>query len=428
MLRLYNTALLPLRLAAELWSRWAARDPAHRLEWQERLGRRMPTIESGSLWLHGSSVGEARLVTALAARLKATVPAIPVAVSAQTPSGRAQLPGPPHVAAAFFAPLDFRPLPGRLLHTMRPRALALVETELWPNLLEAAHALAVPVVILNGRLSARRMIRYRRLRALYAPLLARLTRVGAQSEADAVRFLELGVPPAAVVVTGNVKYDLPPLDRLAQELRLRLQLPDDRAVFIAGSTAAGEEAAVLEGYLRARRTHGQLLLVLAPRYPSRTAEVEQLVRSQGLRVASISNPGTSPERLDVLLVDTLGELPALYHLAWVAFVGGSLVPLGGHNLLEPAAAEVPVLFGPHTENVLATAAALEQAGGGLRVRDGVELGQALEALLGDRQRRQRMAERAARLVQDHRGALERSIALLLSAAGLSARAPSRSAV
>jgi 3-deoxy-D-manno-octulosonic-acid transferase len=256
------------------------------------------------------------------------------------------------------------------------------------------------------------MHRYRRLARLYRPLLERVAVLGAQSDNDADRLRELGAPAEAVVVTGNVKYDLPSPPTEPETMRRRLELSHERPVLAAGSTAPNEEAMVLRAFARARRNRQDLLLVLAPRHVTRADEVDQLVRAQELRCVRFSS-GQAVSSADVLLVDTVGDLAALYQIAWIAFVGGSLVPVGGHNVLEPAALGVPVLFGPHTEHFREPAEALEQAGGARRVRNADELGGTAERLLADDDRRREMARRARNVVDANRGALARSVSLLL---------------
>jgi 3-deoxy-D-manno-octulosonic-acid transferase len=412
MLGLYNTVLLPLRLAVEAWSLWRSRTPAGRAEWAERRGRRLPRCRAGGVWIHGASVGEARIAASVAGAVRSRRPDLPLVVSATTRAGREQLPPSSGVDAAFFVPLDFAGVVRRTVRGLRPAALVLVETELWPNLLAQAHGAGVPVVVLNGRLTPQRMAAYRRLRRLFGPLVGRLAACGAQSEADAARFVELGAPPAGVVVTGNVKYDLPLPAEGPAELRGRLRLAEGRPVFVAGSTAAGEDALVLDAFARARAASGDLLLVLAPRHVRRSADVAALLQERGHAAARLSEAPDLRDK-DVLLVDSVGQLPALYQLGSVAFVGGSLVPVGGHNVLEPAAVGVPVLFGPHTETVSDPAAALVRAGGGARVADASALGDELARLLGDAGARAGMAEAASRIVRASRGALERSVTLLL---------------
>jgi 3-deoxy-D-manno-octulosonic-acid transferase len=218
-----------------------------------------------------------------------------------------------------------------------------------------------------------------------------------------------------VTITGNLKYDLPLPQTGVEEHRRTLGLSPGRPVFVAGSTGRGEEKLVLQSFEHARRTRPDLLLVLAPRHPERIGDVDRLIRERGFEIARRSTHEPCSGRVDVLLVDTVGELAALYQVATVAFVGGSLVPIGGHNLLEPAAVGVPVLFGPYVENCVDPAAALESTGGGRKVRDAEHLGAELERLLVDADQRHEMGSRAGRVVEANRGALDRSLTLLLGA-------------
>jgi len=414
MMHLYNAALFPLRLAVAAWGGVHILANRRAEEWRERLARRVPAVKPGGIWIHGSSVGEARIVGEIARGLRAARPAVPLSVSALTATGRGQLPGPPLSDAAFFLPLDFSGLPSRILRAVRPRLLVIVETELWPNLLRETQGAGIPVVTVNGRLSAERMDSYRRLARLYRPLLSRLSTVGVRSEADAQRFRELGVPSAAIRITGNVKYDLPTPEIDPDGLRRRLGLPPERPVFVAGSTAKGEDALVLEAFEIARERQPDLLLVLAPRHPERSPEVAQIVRSGGYRVELLSSRSRS-EPGDVLLVDTIGHLKELYSLAAAAFVGGSLVPHGGHNVLEPAAVGVPVLYGPHTDSVNEPADALEQSGGAVRVRSARELGESVRSIVADAGRAARLVERAREVLATNRGAIDRSLRIVLDA-------------
>jgi 3-deoxy-D-manno-octulosonic-acid transferase len=418
MLSLYNAVLLPLRAATTLWAAWDGRLPGRADEWAERRALRLPEVRGGGVWIHGASVGEARIVHQLARELRRRAPGLVISASCVTRTGRAQLPVPPEVDAAFFAPLDFRGLPGRLLDALRPAVLVLVETELWPNTLREARARAVPVVVVNGRLAPERMARYRRLARLYRPLLASLARIGAQTDDERRRFEAAGARPGAVTVTGNVKYDLPGPGATAAALRARLGLSAERPVVVAGSTGAGEEDLVFEAFQAARARVPGLFLVLAPRHPERSDAVARQAAARGLAAARLSATGAGDAgRGDALLVDRVGELAALYVLGEASFVGGSLVPLGGHNLLEPAAAGSPVLHGPYVHHVEAVAAALTAAGGARRVDDAASLGRAIVELHLDPELRRRMTAAAAGVVRAHAGALARTAELVLAAAG-----------
>ena len=371
---LYNILLVPVRWLASLASLWFRRNRDRSLEWSERRVQTVPGIRPHGLWIHGASVGEARIVASLAAALQRSRPDTPLAASSYTRTGRAALPGPPTLDATFYMPLDLPGYPSRLLAALQPAGLILVETELWPNLIRETAACRIPVVLVNGRLSPSRMKRYRRLGSLYRPLLQSLAAVGIQSEEDAGRFAELGVPQDRIVVTGNIKYDLPGPATEPAALAARFGLSPDRPVLVAGSTGPGEEAIVLEAFRNVRRRHPDAYLVLAPRHPERAGAVHREAAAGGLDLHRISTgKTTSAGAADGLLVDTLGELSALYTLAAVAFVGGSLIPTGGHNVLEPAAAGVPVLFGPHTEHFREPAQALVAAGGGSVVTDAAGL-------------------------------------------------------
>ena len=411
---LYNILLVPIRWLASLASFRFRRDDRRREEWAERRVRSVPGIEAGGLWIHGASVGEIRIVTSIASALRKARPELPLAVSAYTRTGRDALPGPPRVDASFFMPFDFPGYPARLLEALQPAGLVLVETELWPNLIREAEIHRIPVIVVNGRLSPARMRRYRRLGSLYRPLLRSLAAVGIQSGDDAERFLELGVDRERIEITGNIKYDLPRPEIEPYRLAARFGLSPDRPVLVAGSTGPGEEEAVFAAFLEIRRDRPDAFLILAPRHPERSEGVHQMATAAGLDLCRLSGADSGGAgATDGLLVDTLGELAALYGLATAAFVGGSLIPVGGHNVLEPAAAGVPVLYGPHTEHFREPARALLQAGGGTVVADAGALAGAFRSYLRDPERARIAGAAAGQVVQANRGALDRSVDLVL---------------
>ncbi len=415
LLRVYNTALLPLRAAAALWGAWARLQADRALEAAERRARVLPRSGPGGVWLHGASVGEVKIVTAIAGALRRGFPDLPIAVSALTRTGRAQLPKPPLADAAFFMPFDFPGFHGRLLDALLPRTLVLVETELWPNLLAERSERGVAACLVNGRLSPERMARYRRFAPLYRPLLAGLDRLGAQTAEDGRRFLELGAREEVLEVTGSIKYDLPAAEVLPEALRRRFGLDSARRVVASGSTAEGEDGPILDAFLETRRDHPGLFLLIAPRHPDRAPAVQTEARSRGLRLHPLSTRRDAEAgRSDGLLVDTLGELAGLWPVADAAFVGGSLVAVGGHNVLEPAACGVPVLFGPYTHHIAEPAETLEREGAARRVRDGRDLAQTWSELLGDETRRRAMGQRGLAVIGANRGALDRSVALVVS--------------
>ena len=412
---LYDAALVPLRGASYLYGLWPRRTPEATLERDQRMGRRLPVPPPGGVWIHGASVGEARIVSALARELRRRRPGLPLSASAVTRTGRAMIPQVPEVDAALFLPLDFRSVQRRAFDALQPGGVVLVETEIWPNLLAEAATRGIPSCLVNARLAPERLSRYRLLASLYGPALSHLAAVGAASDAEAERFAALGVPERTLVVTGNVKFDLPAPASDPAPLRARFGLPPDRPVVVAGSTAAGEDPLVLRAFVEVRRSHPGLFLVLAPRHPERVPGAMERIAALGLTPHTLSaRDDARAGGADVLVVDTLGELSGLYALGAASFVGGSLVPVGGHNLLEPVAAGSPVLFGPHVGHVAEVAAALEACGAGERVGDPDELAQTIARLIDDRAERDRRVGAGRAWLALHRGALARSIDLVLA--------------
>ena len=377
-----------------------------------RLGDGLPV--EPRCWIHAVSVGESAAAVPLVEGIRRRWPDLGIVVSTITPTGARivadRLAG---TAVHRYFPVD---LPGpvrRALDTARPRFFVAIETELWPNFLRALAQRRIPAMIANGRISDRSFRRYRLVRGLMRRVLADVSVFAMQSEEDARRIVALGAPPERVVVTGNLKTDLVPDEGdAAARWRERLGLgPEDR-VWVAGSTHRGEEAAVLDALVGLRARWPRLVLVVAPRHPERAGEVEELIRARGLvpvRRSRLPEEG-APGR--VVLVDTVGELAELYALAEVVFVGGSLVPVGGHNVLEPAMRGKPVLFGPHTSNFREGAEQLQRSGGGLVVKDGPELARELARLLEDRDLAHRMGEAARATFAGRQGAVGATLELI----------------
>jgi 3-deoxy-D-manno-octulosonic-acid transferase len=390
----------------------AAKDPAYRTHLGERfgLGRRVATP---SLWLHAVSVGEVSAAAALVRALQASHPDIPFVLTTATPTGRAQ------AATLFGTDVEVRFLPydtagsvRRFLARIRPRAAIIMETELWPNLLLECGRRGVPVLFASARLAARSVPRYRRFGALFSEGL-RNAWVAAQSTADADRFIALGADPARTLVVGNIKFDMRPGEAVAENGRdLRRRYLGVRPVWTAGSTHQGEEDIVLDAHTVLQRAVRGALLVLVPRHPQRFEGVAALLERRGVVFDRRCRSETVRPEAQVLLLDTMGELQDFYAASDAAFVGGSLVPVGGHNLLEPAALGVPVITGPHTQNGPEIARLLIEAGGALEVADAAALADAAGRLLTDPALRERMGERARRFVEAHRGSLARLLALI----------------
>jgi 3-deoxy-D-manno-octulosonic-acid transferase len=379
-------------------------------EMPERLGRlELPPglPKGGRVWVHCASAGEVNAAAALVERLAARGKT--VIVTATTAAGRERASALKGAAAAAFAPLDCAPSVDAFLERADPEALILVETELWPQTIALATRHAIPVAVVNGRLSERSFGRYRLLAPMLRPLLRELAVVAAQTEADAARFRALGAPK--VEVSGNMKHDLPGAGEASPEARAAFaELGWGGApVFVAGSTHPGEELAVLGAFRAARTVEPRLKLVLAPRHLERAGDAAAKL---GEAKVSFCRWSARESGRDAVLVDTMGVLGQLYALGSVAFVGGTLVPVGGHNLLEPALAGVPVLFGPHFLAQAESARLLESAGAGFCAADGGRLTALLKDLLADPARLKGQGELARRTAKTLQGAVARTEALI----------------
>ncbi|MDX2039168.1 MAG: glycosyltransferase N-terminal domain-containing protein [Isosphaeraceae bacterium] len=376
------------------------------------------------LWFHAVSVGEVLLLKPLLAELERRRPGWDVVVSTTTSTGLAVARKTFPDLITFYAPLDFSWATRRAVARIRPTILALVELELWPNLVRSAKSAGARVAIINGRLSRRSHQGYRRIRGPLSSTLLRIDSVAAQNDEYAERFRDLGIPHDRVRVTGSVKYDGLESDRTNPKtlaLKKALGLSSSEFVFVAGSTMEGEEAAAHAAYLEARKTHPGLRMVVVPRHQERFEKVAAWLEGQGETVVrrsrvSLENPANSGEwklsgRPPVVLVDTLGELSAVWGLADVAFVGGSLFAgRGGQNMMEPAAYGASVIFGPHTSNFRETVAQLLDRDAARRVVDADELTRALIEDLDDPDNAHRRGEAARRHVLAQNGASLRTLA------------------
>jgi 3-deoxy-D-manno-octulosonic-acid transferase len=393
------------------------RDRSYWRNFGERFGFGPPLAQS-AIWLHAVSVGEVQAAAALVVALRDRYPKMPLLVTTFTPTGaaraRALFGG---AAEVRFLPFD---LPGsvrRFLDRARPRLAVIMETELWPNLYRQCRLRRIPLVIASARLSRRSIDRYRRLGALFKETVSGGVVVAAQGEGDAERFRSLGAAAERTHITGNLKFDLTlPPDISERGRALREQYAPSRAIWVAGSTHGGvEEEAVLAAQRHVGSAHSGALLVLAPRHPNRFDEVAAWLERQGVafaRRSQSSTPAAARDGSSVLLLDTLGELLYFYAAADAAFVGGSLAPIGGHNLLEPAALGLPVLTGPNNSNAEDVARLLLECGAAKTVRNGAELGSRLTELLSDQALRMEMGARGRAAVDRNRGALEKLMKLI----------------
>ncbi len=400
--------LIPAVIARLLWR--SRRAPAYRRRWAERFGFITPLPVADVVWVHAVSVGEtlaaAPLIKALVAR------GVPVLVTTTTPTGSDR------VRALFgnsvqhlYCPYDLPDAMRRFLRRTRPMLAIIMETELWPNLFHVCAREKIPLIVANARMSERSARAYGRLASFTRAILADVTLVAAQGEADAARLRALGARD--VRVTGNIKFDLHlPASLLEQAAVLRRAWGEDRLVWVAASTHAGEDEQVLDAFARVRRAVPDCLLVLVPRHPERFDEVAALCRQCGYVLARRTDPGLGTLETAVFLVDRMGELPLFYAAGDVAFVGGSLVPTGGHNVLEPAALGKPVIVGPHTFNFLDITRQLLAAGGAVEIADAEQLTEAVLSYLADANLRDAAGRKGRALVEQNRGALARLQTLL----------------
>lgn len=389
----YQLALVALGpwLAWDAWRR-CRRAPLGQRRCFEQFGRLRNGLPSGGVWLHAVSLGETRAAALLVREMQARWPAVPIVFSTTTETGAdaARALGLPH----FYAPYDYALAQRRVLNRLRPRAVVVMETELWPNLVrESAHA-GVPVMIANARLSDRSLARYRRWGGrLLREVFAGIDLICAQSSDDRERFVELGA--RHVLDCGNLKFDLAVAERAAPIA------PEQARTWLAASTHPGEEEQVLAAHARIRETYPDARLVLVPRHPERAAEVMRLVESSG---QSVARWPAGPRRPSVEVIDRAGVLAARFSEVPVVFMGGSLVPVGGHNPLEPAAVGRAVLRGPHVQNFRAVFATLSAADGERQVADAEALAAAVIDCFDAPAAWEAAGERARAAIAAHRGA------------------------
>ena len=371
-----------------------------------------------SIWVHAVSVGEVMAVRPLVDDLRQRYPKLRLFLSTTTLAGQ-QLArrSVSDADAVFYFPFDFAWIARRTLNLVRPRLFVMVETEIWPNLLRECRRRGVKTVLVNGRISSRSFPRYRLIRPFFRRVLGDIDRLCAQGEETQRRLIELGADPSRMTVTGNLKFDalhaLPAPVRGRERVLRFFRISPGRPVIVAGSTLKGEEQAVLRAFNRLRRAGSTALLVIAARQPERFGEVERLCRQEGLATVRRSDlPIDAEPRADAVVLDTIGELAQLYQIATAVFVGGSLVPAGGHNIMEPALFGKPIVFGPHMDNFHEIAEAFLANGAGVQVSGERELEEAIVALMDDPVRRARLGAAARALVDANRGAKGKTLAVI----------------
>ena len=403
--------LLPITVYHLVWRGFRVREYFKR--WDERYASYPESGRRPCVWLHAVSVGEVNAAAPVVDALRRQRPDIRWVITTITPTGSQRVralwgDAVDHV----YLPYDVPGSAGRFLDHFRPSLALILETELWPNLLFGCRDRRIPVYILNARLSARSLKGYRLLRPLVGRALRTVTCVAAQSSEDARRFVVLGARQEQVCALGNLKFDIHPPDPAPLLAAFHAHVPAGRVTWIAASTHEGEEQAVIDLHARVLERYPDALLLWAPRHPERFAKVEASVRAQGWRVATRSAEQWPGADTQVFVLNTLGELMPFFACAQVAFVGGSLQAVGGHNLLEPAAMGTAVITGPHLHNFAEISRRMSEAGA-LSIRDdAAQLGDELLRLLGDASARRQMVQAGAQLVANGRGALERTLELI----------------
>ena len=404
---------VPLILAHLLWR--SIHNRAYLQRWRERFGlcERVDDCEL-CIWIHAVSVGEVQAAIPVVKRLQEHYPDATVVVTTTTPTGyeRVKLAFGTSVIHAYM-PYDLPGAVNRFLDRVRPAIAIVFETELWPNLFHHCRRRSIGLLIVNARLSARSAAGYARLGGLARELLSNVSAFAVQSEDDAARLVALGAPRERMSVTGSVKFDIRlPASLFEQAQALRRAWGVERSVWIAASTHEGEDEHVLDAFELVRGEFPDTLLVLGPRHPERFEKVIALCRGREFLTAHRSNSPVSFEDVDVLVGDTMGELPLFYAAADVAFVGGSLVPIGGHNMLEPAALGVPIVFGPHIFNFADIGRKLVEAHAGMQIESAQALAEQVNIYLSDANLRHATGQKARDFVERNGGAGDRVLVLV----------------
>jgi 3-deoxy-D-manno-octulosonic-acid transferase len=428
---LYSALLaIGLLLALPYWAWEMLRHGKYRVGFAERLGKVSDRLTQApvrpTIWIHAVSVGEVLAIGGLVAELQRGLPQFRVVVSTTTDSGQKLARTRFGEENVLYFPLDFAFAVRPYLRALRPELIILAETEFWPNFLRLAHPSGSRVAVVNARISDRSWPGYRRFRRVLRRILRNVDLFLAQTQDDAIRLRDIGAESDRVQVSGNLKFDVavPPVMPIVSGLREAFQRAGAGPVIVCGSTVEGEEPLLLEAFARVLEAHPGAIMVLAPRHPERFGEVLQLLEQLNIRFWQRSTWGGEAIAGGVLLVDTIGELAALYALGDIAFVGGSLVPRGGHNIIEPAQHGVPIIVGTHTEN-FRDIVGLFQRHDAVRVVDASELSRGLIDLLSNEAERRALGERAAKTLKTQTGATQRTFdalkALLETVSGSNGR-------
>ena len=408
--------LLPIILTRLLWR--CFKDKTYRRNWLQRFGRVNPSTAGYDIWVHAVSVGEANAATPLVAQLIKQQPNLRILITTMTSTGLERVITTfGNKVGHFYAPYDYSFAVRSFIHKVRPKMLVLIETEIWPNIIHFCAKDDIPVIMLNVRLSSKSRRNYQKFGWLTHPTLHQIQQFGVQSENHRERLISLGVHPSLVHKTGNMKFET----KLAAGVHeiaeaLRQEWGHDRLVVVAGSTHEHEEGLLLDIFDQLKKIYRELLLVIAPRHPERFDEVCQIVTKSGhTLLRRTEQHGRLSSRVNILVADTLGELPVLYAAADVAFVGRSLLRGsggGGQNILEPCAVGVPVIFGPFMRNFEEISQLTIASGAGIQIQDIRELQEELSKLLCDPNLRSSMGECGIKMIRENSGATQRSLQIL----------------
>ncbi len=419
---LYQIALFGLFLfimPGALWTRH--KTGKYRRSASQRLGDLPPQLKARFkkgkwIWVHAVSVGETAAVAPLVKVLKEKYPQYKIVISTVTETGQEMAyKNLPQIDAHLYFPLDFSFIIKKVLDCITPEIFILAETEIWPNFLRHLKKRGVPAILVNGRISQRSFENYKLGGRLMARVLENIQTFSMQTELDARRITALGVPEDKVTVNGNLKFDqchstLDAKDR--KKLCDELNIPPTDRVLVVGSTHSGEEEIILQTFKRLRQEFSDLIMILAPRHPERFGLVENLIAKTGLPYVRKTELAAGADLRPIVLLDTIGELAAVYSLASVVFMGGTLVPIGGHNILEPALYSKAIVFGPHMENFAESSRLFQENKAAIQVENGQELGLVLKDLLFDAHRRARLGQAAVEVVRQNQGAAQRNLALV----------------
>ncbi len=403
--------ILPFLFLRLVWR--SRRAPLYRQFWAERLGFCSFQLET-SIWVHAVSLGETIAAIPLIRALKEAYPTIPILVTNMTPTGRAR------VEAAFadsvfnaYIPYDLPDCLARFLKKINPRILIVMETELWPNLFAACKKRHIPIVVTNARLSAKSAKGYKKISALTREIFSAITILAVQAQADANRFIELGMPVTRVHPTGSLKFDLElPSDLEKKGAALHHELGMTRLIWLAASTHPGEEEIMLDAHQLIRARFPTALLILVPRHPERFDFVANLIAEKEMRMVRRTQHVLCDDNTVVYLADTMGEMLLLFSACYVACVAGSFVPIGGHNVIEPAALSKPILTGPYLFNFAEITHFMLDAGGMIKVQNATELAQQVLKFFEDPAYRESVGKNAHAVVEKNRGALRRQLYLI----------------